>query len=353
MKLNLLYSPSQRRGIFFLLILFTLYFIFLFFKRNSEENISPFVIIESEVFKTLEVENQIIIPENRNPNFWITKDWVKLGFSSSQIKIIQNYKKKLNVFSNKPQLLKCYAFNESERKMLDSIVVIKIKSNRVDIRKSFTFLLSSKSPNYDLKNYFDTLYFEKNSKGIFNYYVSTSKRNNLLATKNCLKGKDLNIYSLDPKTLRRIVAKTQKINRIERIKKSKFVVNINLADSLQWRKLRGIGVKRSIHILNYKNSLGGFINLSQVNEVYSINDSLFNSIKIFLRIKDSSVVKININTCSIKQLKNHPYIKWNIANSIVNYRVQHGDFQLIEDLKKIRILNNTLYYKIVPYLTIF
>ena len=75
-------------------------------------------------------------------------------------------------------------------------------------------------------------------------------------------------------------------------KKSKFIVNINLADSIQWRKLRGVGAKRSIHILNYKNALGGFVHISQVNEVFSINDSLFKSFKRFLNIKDSSLEKL-------------------------------------------------------------
>jgi DNA uptake protein ComE-like DNA-binding protein len=160
------------------------------------------------------------------------------------------------------------------------------------------------------------------------------------------------IYSLTPRNLRMILKKPKKNYNSKPSKKSKFIVNINLADSLHWRKLRGVGAKRSIHILNYKNALGGFVRISQVNEVFSISDSLFKSFERFLNIKDSSLVKININTCSVKQLKNHPYINWNLANSIVNFREQHGLFKLLEDLKKIHILDKKLYYKIVPYLTI-
>ena len=352
MKLNLIYSPSQRRGIFFLLIIFISYFIFLFFERNAKEKISPIVVVDSEFEKTLEIEKPFIIPKNRNPNFWKRKEWVQLGFSNSQIKIIENYQKKLNVFTNKKQLLKCYAFNEMERKMLDSIVVIQKKITKSEFKKSFVFLLSSKSPNYDLKNYFDTIYYNKSSKGVFSYYVSNSKTNNFLAIKNCLNGQKPKVYSLNPRNLRMILSKPQRIYKSKTSTKSKFIVNINLADSLQWRKLRGVGPKRSIHILNYKKALGGFVSIYQVNEVFSINDSLFKSFERFLSIKDSSLVKININTCSVKQLKNHPYINWNLANSIVNFREQHGFFKLLEDLKKIHILDNKLYYKIVPYLTI-
>ena len=353
MRLNLLYSPSQRRGIFFLLIIFISYFIYLFFERNSKENISPIVVVESESIKTLEIEKPLIIPKNRNPNFWKRKDWDQLGFSNSQIKIIQNYQKKLNIFSTKKQLLKCYAFNEMETKMLDSIVVIPEKKTKSEFKKSFVFLLSSEIPNYDLKNHFDTIYYNKSSNGVFSYYVSNSKTNNFLAIKNYLNGQKPMVHTLNPTNLRMILSTTHKKNHKSKIlKKSKFIVNINLADSLKWRKLRGVGTKRSIHILNYKNALGGFVSISQVNEVFSINDSLFKSFERFLNIKDSSLVTININTCTVKQLKNHPYINWNIANSIVNFREQHGVFKLLEDLKKIHILDNKLYYKIVPYLTI-
>jgi DNA uptake protein ComE-like DNA-binding protein len=352
MKFNILYSPSQRRGIIFLLIIFISYFIFLFYQRNSLENISPIVVLESERIETLEFEKPIIIPVNKNPNFWKRKDWNQLGFSNSQIQIIENYQKKLNIFTTKKQLLKCYAFNEMEIKMLDSIVVIPKKDTNSDFKKPFLFLLKSKSPNYDLKNYFDTIYYNKSSKGVFSYYASNSKINNLLAIKNCLNGQKPKIYNLTPRNLRMILKKPKKNYNSKPLKKSKFIVNINLADSLHWRKLRGVGAKRSIHILNYKNALGGFVRISQVNEVFSISDSLFKSFERFLNIKDSSLVKININTCSVKQLKNHPYINWNLANSIVNFREQHGLFKLLEDLKKIHILDKKLYYKIVPYLTI-
>jgi hypothetical protein len=101
MRLNFLYSPYLCRGIFFLLIIFIFYFIFLFFERNSKENISTIVVIESELIKTLDVEKPFIFPKNRNPNFWKRKDWVYLGISNSLIKIIENYRKKLNVFNSK------------------------------------------------------------------------------------------------------------------------------------------------------------------------------------------------------------------------------------------------------------
>ena len=98
--------------------------------------------------------------------------------------------------------------------------------------------------------------------------------------------------------------------------------------------------------------LSGFISVNQIKEVYSINDSLFDSIKDFLIIKDSTLKQININLCSIKDLNRHPYIKWNIANSIINYRNQYGLYSSLEKLLKIHIIDQEIYFKIVSYLTI-
>ena len=67
--------------------------------------------MESEITKNLEFEKLINIPENKNPNFWKRKNWNQLGFSNSQIQIIENYQKKVNIFTTKKQLLKCYALD--------------------------------------------------------------------------------------------------------------------------------------------------------------------------------------------------------------------------------------------------
>ena len=98
--------------------------------------------------------------------------------------------------------------------------------------------------------------------------------------------------------------------------------------------------------------LGGFISVNQPKEVYSINDSLFESIKDFFIIKDSTLKLININLHSFKDLNRHSYIKWNIANSIINYRNQYGLYSSLEKLLKIHIIDQEIYFKIVSYLTI-
>jgi competence ComEA-like helix-hairpin-helix protein len=67
---------------------------------------------------------------------------------------------------------------------------------------------------------------------------------------------------------------------------------------------------------------------------------------------NGQVEKININTVTKDQLKIHPYIKWNLANAIIEYRTQHGDYKTIEDLKNIATLDESTFNKIAHYLTL-
>ena len=353
MKFNLIYSPSQRRGIFFLLLIFVSYFTFLYLKKDFQETISPVKIIKNETATVYSTIKKIIIPENKNPNLWTKNDWISMGFSNSQVSVIENYKKIINNFKTKKQLLKCYAFNDSNKKMLDTIVDFPSKIIPLNNKKSFVCILSSKKPNYILKKYFDTLFYKKSSNKKFEYYVFSSPKNlRLVSQIELLKNTQLKVSFLNPRYLNMIKSSSKRPANYSKSITSDFRLNINLADTSEWKRIKGIGEKRAIDIINYKKALGGFIKVSQLNEVYSISDSLFNSFQQYLQIKDSSTVKINLNTCSKEELKKHPYVKWNIANAIINFREHHGTFNALEDLKKIHILNDDLYFIIVPYITI-
>lgn len=129
-------------------------------------------------------------------------------------------------------------------------------------------------------------------------------------------------------------------------------VAINLADTIAWKALPGIGSKLSQRIVSFRNKLGGFHSIDQVGEVYLLPDSTFQKIKPYLVLSDAGVKKININTAAMDELKSHPYIRYNIANAIIQYRAQHGDFTELEQLKKIMIITDEIYLKLVPYLLI-
>jgi competence protein ComEA len=129
-----------------------------------------------------------------------------------------------------------------------------------------------------------------------------------------------------------------------------LIVNINLADSLEFKQLKGIGKVFSSRIVRYRNWLGGFYATEQLLEVYGIDSVLFERIKPNLLVSDADVKKININTCDQKDLSSHPYISYKAASSIVKYREHHGDYKSLNDLKRIPLIDDELLRKIALYL---
>jgi competence ComEA-like helix-hairpin-helix protein len=129
------------------------------------------------------------------------------------------------------------------------------------------------------------------------------------------------------------------------------LIDINAADTSEFISLPGIGSKLASRIVNFRNKLGGFYSIDQISEIYGLPDSTFQKIKPLLLMTSSSVKKININTASKDELKLHPYIKWNLANVIVEYRNQHGNYSSLEDLKKITLITDDIFDKIKFYLT--
>lgn len=134
--------------------------------------------------------------------------------------------------------------------------------------------------------------------------------------------------------------------------KAPTIIEVNTADTTALIALPGIGSKLAGRIVAFRNKLGGFASLSQIAETYGLPDSTFQKIKSRLSVDVSGVKKININTAAKEELKMHPYIKWALANAIVAYREQHGAFLSVDDVKKSMLMDETLFEKLKPYLSL-
>ena len=129
-------------------------------------------------------------------------------------------------------------------------------------------------------------------------------------------------------------------------------VDINTADTTAFIALPGIGSKLANRIINFRDKLGGFYKVEQVAETFALPDSTFQKIKANLILTSATVKKININTATLDELKIHPYIRYNLASAIVQYRLQHGVFLTISDIKKIMMVTEEIYLKLAPYLSV-
>ncbi|MGN6541261.1 MAG: ComEA family DNA-binding protein [Ginsengibacter sp.] len=134
-------------------------------------------------------------------------------------------------------------------------------------------------------------------------------------------------------------------------KKSLEKIDINLADSNAFIALSGIGSKLANRIISFREKLGGFYSIDQISETYLLPDSTFQKIKPQLIVNSKAIKKVNINSASVDEMKSHPYIRYYIANAIFQYRKQHGNFQSVEEIKKIMTVTDEIYNKAFPYLT--
>jgi competence protein ComEA len=128
--------------------------------------------------------------------------------------------------------------------------------------------------------------------------------------------------------------------------------DVNLSDSNEWSRLPGIGEKLASRIIHFREKLGGFYRLDQVAETYGLPDTTFQKIKPYLRIHSVSLQQIDINTASKEILMSHPYIRWPLARSIIEYRLQHGSFHSVNELLQLAQMDPAKFEKLKPYLIV-
>ena len=137
----------------------------------------------------------------------------------------------------------------------------------------------------------------------------------------------------------------------------KFVKNkiepfdINIADTAQLRKINGIGSVLSSRIVKFRGGLGGFTSKKQYAEVYGLEAGVVRKLDSLSFISEGFLAqKININEANIEQIAQHPYIRKKLAKMIAAYRLQHGNFERLEDLLKIHQMDKKTLLKIKPYI---
>ncbi len=128
-------------------------------------------------------------------------------------------------------------------------------------------------------------------------------------------------------------------------------IEINSTDTTALIELPGIGSKLALRIINFRDKLGGFYSVDQVKETYGLADSSFQKIKPYLHIS-REVRKLNINSATKDELKLHPYIKWNLANALVEFRDQHGNYKSIDEIKNIKLIDEKTFVKLSNYLAL-
>lgn len=124
---------------------------------------------------------------------------------------------------------------------------------------------------------------------------------------------------------------------------------INLNEVNAWGLIRGTGMDTvlAFRIIKYRNSLGGFVELEQLKEVFGVNDSLYSELSQKL-LPEGKIRRINLNASTFSELSKHPYIKSGRAKLIISYLSQHRRCENFDFLKS-SYRKDTHQYRLLPF----
>ncbi len=98
------------------------------------------------------------------------------------------------------------------------------------------------------------------------------------------------------------------------------VVDLNLADTTELKKIPGIGSGIARLITNYRQHLGGFYRIEQLQDIHLD----YHQLRPWFYIDIRAIRPINVNRSGIEKLRNHPYINFYQAKAFVEYRKKKG-----------------------------
>ena len=222
-----------------------------------------------------------------DPNFISLEQAKTLGISEKTFKVLQNYKQKIGGITTKEQFSKVYGISSTLYQLLEPWIEIKKDS-------SLSFIQQKEMPSAENK--------PKESKPKFTAQTPIQK------------------------------------------------LDINAAQAEELIQLPNIGPYYANKIIQYRNRLGGFYNLLQLNEIYTIPDSVKVQFQHLFFLHNKTITTFDPSELSLSELAEHPYINFKTAKLIKEYIKQHRGRWQCSDLKPIFEMNQLNYEKIAPYL---
>lgn len=95
---------------------------------------------------------------------------------------------------------------------------------------------------------------------------------------------------------------------------------INTTDSIELTSLRGIGGVLAKRIISYRDALGGFHSVKQLEEVYGLSPQVVEMNNSKININTEEIRLISLNLASQQTLELHPYISKRLAYIIISLR---------------------------------
>lgn len=351
------FSKRERNG---LIVLFTILVLIIIsriaingFLENNQENFQEF---ENEIdvflsYSSPDLENGERF--NFDPNTATKEDFMRMGFCLKTINGILAFREKGWKFYKPEDLEKVYEITPEEFEAVKEYIVIaqqsysngnyKRRERFLDNDTLFTF-----DPNTATKD-------ELKSLGLKSWQAD-----------NIIKFREkggvfrntedfANIYGLDKEIVNKLkpyieIADEFASSKPSIVKSSSIILSLNSSTEEELQKLSGIGPFYAKSIVEYRNRLGGYLNVDQLMEVYGMTKENFDKISDNFTVDPAAIKKININTADYNDLIAHPYISKEDAKTILNYKKFAGKIKSFDELLKQKAIDQEFYDKISPYI---
>ena len=155
------------------------------------------------------------------------------------------------------------------------------------------------------------------------------------------------IYGLEPEQFERLkpyiriaepmISETKEVDTVAVLKDEEkkpfkysegMLVDINLADTTELKKIPGIGSGIAKALVAYRTRLGGFYSLKQLLEIEYMTPALMR----WFKLEDSEVRPLKVNEAGLETLRSHPYLNFYQAKVIVEHRRKKGKLKSLSQL---------------------
>ena len=123
-------------------------------------------------------------------------------------------------------------------------------------------------------------------------------------------------------------------------------LSLNDCDTVELKKVPGIGSYTAQKICRYRQRLGGFYTTTQLHEI-----GLSQELDSWFTIDSTRIQKLKLNESSFQTLVRHPYLSYEQVKAVFNFKRKHGKIKSIKQLQLLEEFDAHTINQLTPYLS--